>query len=227
MTDSYSGGMSVPELYTYYRSSAAYRVRIALGLKRLAWEPRPVRLARNGGEQFSQAYRALNPQALVPTLVDKAGPLTQSLAIIEYLEERYPDPPLLPAELHARAKVRAIAAVIACDIHPINNLRVLSYLRRELGADDAAVQRWYRHWIHEGLIALEQLAAEFPGRYCWGDAVTIADICLTPQLYNARRFDCDLTPFPRLVAIDARCRELPAFAGAAPERQGDADQPRL
>jgi maleylacetoacetate isomerase len=214
--------MSAFELYTYFRSSAAYRVRIALALKCLAWEPHFIHLGRGGGEQSTPAYRSVNPQGLVPTLVDEAGPLTQSLAIIEYLDERCPEPPLLPTEPHARARVRAMAAAIACDIHPINNLRVLNYLRREFAADDAAVSRWYRHWIAEGLAALETLVSQWSGNFCWGDSVTIADLCLVPQLYNARRFDCDLTPFKVLTAIDARCRELPAFSDSAPERQPDA-----
>jgi len=214
--------MSKLKLYTYFRSSAAYRVRIALALKGLAWEPHAVHLARDGGEQFAPAYRALNPQALVPTLVDDSGALTQSLAIIEYLEERYPEPPLLPNDPYGRGKVRAMAAAIACDIHPINNLRVLNYLRREFAADDAAIARWYRHWIAEGLAALEVLVSERPGGFCWGDAVTIADLCLAPQLYNARRFDCDLAPYPRLVTIDAQCRTLSAFAEAGPEMQADS-----
>jgi maleylpyruvate isomerase len=216
--------MSVPILYTYFRSSAAYRVRIALGLKELAYEPYFVHLTRGGGEQFSANYRALNPQALVPTLVDEAGPLTQSLAIIEYLDERYPDPPLLPADPRQRALVRAMAQTIACDIHPLNNLRVLRYLKRELNLEQADIDQWYRHWIVEGLAALEALVARgIESAYCLGDRPTLADICLVPQLANARRYACDLSLYPRLVAIDDRCRNLAAFRDAAPENQPDAE----
>lgn len=214
--------MSKPVLYTYYRSSAAYRVRIALGLKGIAYEAHAVHLTRDGGEQLAPAYRALNPQALVPTWNDEHGPLTQSLAIIEYLNERCPEPPLLPADMYARARVRAIAAAIACDIHPINNLRVLNYLRGHFQPTPEAVDGWYRHWVAEGLAAVEALVAESAGPFCWGDAPTLADICLVPQLYNARRFQCDISRYPPLVAIDAACQAIPAFAEAAPERQPDA-----
>ena len=155
--------MSIPVLYTYFRSSAAYRVRIALGLKGLAYESRPVHLLKNGGEHASLAYRALNPQGLVPTLTVEAGPLTQSLAIVEYLDEAYPDPPLLPREPEARARVRAMALLVACDIHPLTNLRVLKHLRRAFAADDEAIEDWYRHFVSEGLVALEALVERGPG----------------------------------------------------------------
>jgi len=216
--------MSVPTLHTYFRSSAAYRVRIALNLKELAYEPHFVHLTRGGGEQFSPDYRALNPQALVPTFTDEAGPLTQSLAIIEYLDERYPHPPLLPADPHPRAQVRAMALTVACDIHPINNLRVLRYLKRELQVDEAGIETWYRHWVAEGLAALEVLVGCGPGGgFCWGDRPGLADICLVPQIVNARRYACDLSAFPRLTAIEAHCRALAAFRDAAPENQPDAE----
>jgi maleylacetoacetate isomerase len=218
--------MAIPELYTYYRSSAAYRVRIALALKGVRYTPHFVHLARDGGQQHAASYRAINPQGLVPTFVDQSGTITQSLAIIEYLEESYPEPALLPTEPYARARVRAMAAAIACDIHPIDNLRVLSYLRQEFSAGEDAINGWYQHWVAEGLAALEALAVSAPGPFCWGGQPTLADICLVPQLYNARRFNCDLTGFPRLTAIDALCGAIPAFAGAAPERQPDSDQPR-
>ena len=210
------------KLYNYFRSSAAYRVRIALNLKGLVYDYIPVHLTK--GEQRAATYTALNPQALVPALVDGNTALTQSLAIIEYLDERHPAPPLLPVAAEARARVRAIALAIACDIHPLNNLRVLQYLTRVLAVDDGAKNAWYRHWVEVGLAALEtRLAGDAAtGDYCHGDAPTIADICLVPQLANARRYDVSLNAYPTLLRIDAKCNELPAFAGAAPERQPDA-----
>ncbi|HLG87099.1 MAG TPA: maleylacetoacetate isomerase [Alphaproteobacteria bacterium] len=214
--------VTIPTLHTYFRSSAAWRVRIALALKGLAYESRPVHLLKDGGQQFMPVYRALNPQAMVPTFEDEAGPLTQSLAIIDYIDETYPEPPLLPAEPHARARVRAIALAIACDIHPLNNLRVLKALRRQFGADDEAIKDWYRHWVAEGLAAVEALVQRGPGGpFCWGETPSLADICLVPQMANARRYDCDLEAFARLRAIDARCATLPAFAAASPDRQPD------
>jgi maleylpyruvate isomerase len=214
-----------PVLYSYFRSSAAWRVRIALGLKGLAYTTHPVHLLRGGGQQQGELYRALNPQGLVPTLVDGPDALTQSLAIVEYLEERHPEPPLLPRDPWGRAQVRAMALAVACDIHPLNNLRVLRYLRHELGQDDEGVARWYRHWVEEGLAALEALVARAPGRgdFCWGDRPGLADLCLVPQLANARRHDADLDGVPTLLAIEANCLELPAFAKAAPARQPDAE----
>ncbi len=214
--------MSVPQLYTYFRSSAAYRVRIALALKNVAYEAHPIHLVRDGGEQNRPDYRALNPQGLVPTFVEDGIALGQSLAIIEYIDALHPIPPLLPEEPAAKAAVRAMAEIVACDIHPVNNLRVLNYLRREFGADDDAVNRWYCHWIIEGLGPLEILATRHGRGFCWGDSITLADLCLVPQLYNARRFGVDLAPYPTLTAIDARCRALPEFVAAAPENQPDA-----
>ncbi|WP_459614667.1 maleylacetoacetate isomerase [Bordetella sp. 2513F-2] len=212
------------QLYSYFRSSAAYRVRIALNLKGLPYEYVPVHLLKDGGQQLAPDYRRVNPAALVPTLVDGDLSLGQSMAIIEYLDETHPEPALLPADPAGRARVRAIAQAIACDIHPLNNLRVLKYLKHELKVEEEAKNAWYRHWVMLGLESLEQmLAADAQtGRHCHGDAPTLADLCLVPQIYNARRFECDLSAFPTLVRIDAACLALPAFADAAPERQPDA-----
>ena len=209
-------------LYSYFRSSAAYRVRIALALKGLAYEYLPVHLIK--GEQRSDDYRALNAQALVPTLVDEQRVFTQSLAIIEYLDERHPRPPLLPDAPAERARVRAIALSIACDIHPLDNTRVLQYLVRTLGVSEDAKNAWYRHWIDLGLSALETQLAGDPatGTFCHGEKPSLADIFLVPQLANARRFDIPLDAYPTLARIDSSCRALAAFAQAAPERQPDA-----
>nr|WP_294864411.1 maleylacetoacetate isomerase [uncultured Pseudogulbenkiania sp.] len=207
-------------LYDYFRSSAAYRVRIALNLKELDYIQAPVNLVK--GEQQGAAYLALNPQGLVPALSDNGVLLTQSLAICEYLDEAYPDTPrLLPLEPVARARARAIAQSIACDIHPLNNLRVLNYLKGELGVGDESRNEWYRHWITQGFAALERLLADTAGSYCVGDNVTLADVCLVPQLFNARRFAVDLAPYPRLVAVGEVLERLPAFAAAHPSRQPD------
>jgi maleylpyruvate isomerase len=216
--------MSSLRLYTYFRSSAAYRVRIALNLKHLPYTALPVHLRRGGGEQLSETFGAVNPARLVPVLEDGAACITQSLAIIEYLEETHPMPPLLPADAPGRARVRSLALGIACDIHPLNNLRVLNYLRGPLAQSDAAVNAWYRHWVAAGFEALEREAARAPndGRHLIGAQVTLADICLVPQMYNARRFDCDLTPYPRLRDISAFLEGLRAFARAVPEAQPDA-----
>jgi maleylpyruvate isomerase len=213
------------KLYTFFRSSASYRVRIALNLKGLDYEHAPIHLRRGGGEQFSPAYKAKNPQALVPALEDGGRPLTQSLAIIEYLEECYPEPPLLPKDPADRAAVRAMALAIACEVHPLQNLKVLNYVKGELKQDEAAANRWAQHWIELGLAALEQMALAVPkrGKFCFGDAPTLADLCLVPQLGNARRFGCDLSGIPTLVRIDAHCGTLPAFVKAAPENQPDAE----
>lgn len=209
------------KLYTYFRSSAAYRVRIALALKGLGYEPVPVHLLRDGGQHNSPAYRTVNPQGLVPALEDGPALLTQSLAIVEYLEETHPVPALLPPDPLARARVRAFAHAIACDIHPINNLRVLTYLRGPLAQPEPAVAAWIRTWVETGLAALERMVV--PGApYCFGATPGMADLCLVPQLFNARRFGCDLTGCPSLLAIDARCRDLPAFRQAAPDAQPDA-----
>lgn len=213
------------KLYGYWRSSTAYRVRIALNLKGLSAEHVPVHLMRDGGEQHRPEYQALNPQEAVPTLVTDAGAvLTQSLAICEWLEERHPRPPLLPPDPEARARVRAFALAIGCEIHPLTNLRVLHHLTGRMGISEDGKLEWYRHWTRAGLAQLEALVAVHPetGSFVQGESPTLADVCLVPQLYNARRFDVDLSPFPTLVRIDAACRALPAFADAAPENQADA-----
>jgi maleylacetoacetate isomerase len=210
------------KLYTYFRSSAAYRVRIALNLKGLPYQPEFVHLLRGGGEQHLPEFRATNPVGLVPVLqADDETVLTQSLAIIEWLEETHPTPPLLPKDATARAQVRAFALVIACDIHPINNLRVLRYLSRTLGLEQEKIDAWYRHWIGEALPALEAMI-EGDGPFCFGAGPTLADVCLVPQLVNARRYQCPLDAFPRLLRAEAACAALPAFQLAAPERQPDA-----
>ena len=209
-------------LHDYFRSSAAYRLRIALNLKGLAAERRFVHLRR--GEQRAPAYLATNPQGLVPTLEVGDLKLAQSLAIIEYLDEKHPRPPLLPAGPEDRAWVRGIALAIACDIHPLNNLRVLQYLGRELGIEEPRRDEWYRHWVRLGFDALEPtLAGRAEGPYCLGSTPTIADVCLVPQVANANRLKVDLAPYPRIRAIDAACRALPAFAAARPEAQPDAE----
>ena len=210
-------------LYTYFRSSAAYRVRIGLALKGLAYDSVPVHLVRDGGGQFQPGFLAINPQGQLPALeTDDGAILTQSLAILEYLEETHPLPALLPADPLLRARVRALAQIVACDIHPINNQSVGKYLRAQLGADDAAVGTWMRHWMARGFTALEKMV-DSQGDYCLGSQPTLADICLVPQMYNARRFSLDLAPFPRLVAIDAACQALSAFQAASPANQPDAE----
>jgi maleylacetoacetate isomerase len=215
--------MSV-RLHTYFRSTAAWRVRIALHLKGLAWEAVPVHLLRDGGEQHGDAFRALNPQGLVPLLEDGDERIAQSLAIIEYLDETYPEPPLLPHSAAGRARVRALAQVIACDIHPLNNLRVQQYLVQAFDADEDAKLRWMHEWMRRGFDALERMLADDArtGSCCHGDTVTLADLCLVPQTYNARRFGLELDPWPVMTRIDAHLRALPAFVETAPERQGDA-----
>lgn len=212
-------------LYSYFRSSAAYRVRIALNLKGLAYRTLPVHLLRDGGEQHRPAYRAVNPAGLVPALEDRGHTLTQSLAILEYLEEQYPQTPLLPQGSADRARVRAIAQSIACEIHPLNNLRVLQYLSGTLGLGEEQKNAWYRHWVGEGLGAVERLLADDrrTGAFCHGDRPTLADCCLVPQVFNARRFGCELDAMPTILAIVARCQSLEAFQRAAPEHQPDAD----
>ena len=210
------------KLYTFFRSSAAFRVRIALNLKGLQYESLPKAFAHN--EHRAPEYLALNPQGLIPALATDGVVLSQSLAIIEYLNDRHPVPPLLPNDPIDRARVRSMALAIACEIHPLNNLRVLNYLRHELKQDDAGVGTWYRHWVSEGFSGLEAQAREFSrgGRYCFGDALSLADVCLVPQIFNARRFKTDLTPFPTLVGISTHLEALPAFAAARPEVQPDA-----
>ena len=210
-------------LYTYFRSSAAYRVRIALNRKGLPYESVPVHLLRDGGEQHSADYARLNPAELVPTLVDGECALGQSLAIIEYLDEVHPIPPLLPGNALERARIRALAQSIACDMHPLNNLRVLQYLSREHQLDEAAKATWVRHWITLGFTALEaQLQHVSTSVFCHGDPPTLADCCLVPQLFNARRFATPLERFPTLCRIEAACLALDAFQRAAPEAQADA-----
>ena len=213
-------------LYTYYRSSAAYRVRIVLNLKGMPYTAVPVHLVKDGGQHRSAAYRARNPQALVPAFELEDGTvLTQSLAIMEYLDEVQPEPALLPADAIGRARVRALAQAIACDLHPVNNLRVLQYLSQQLGISAEQKDAWYRHWVATGLQGLEALLADHPstGRFCHGDTPTLADCCLVPQLYNARRFQCPLDAYPTIRRIAAACETLPAFQQAAPEVQPDAD----
>lgn len=207
-------------LYGYWRSSAAYRVRIALALKGLSYDQKPIDLL--SGAQGGVGFRLLNPQGLVPYLIDGEVGLNQSLAIIEYLDETHPEPPLLPADPVARARVRAAAMTIAADIHPINNLRVLRYLKNTVGAEQDAVDAWQRHWIVEGFTPLEEIAEGSTGPYLFGDQVTLADICLVPQMYNARRVRADLTRVPRLAEIDKALLALPAITGARPEAQPDA-----
>ena len=212
------------KLFGYFRSSAAYRVRIALNLKGLEWESESIHLTKDGGKQYEDKYRLINPQALVPTLQEETTYLTQSLAIMEYIEETYPEPPLLPGSSTARARVRALALSIACDIHPLNNLRVLKYLTEIIGTDDGTRMSWYHHWISTGLDALEKMLAGHPdtGSFCHGDSPGFADTCLVPQIFNANRFDCDLTPYPTILRINKNCLELDAFQAASPDNQPDA-----
>jgi len=210
------------KLYSYFRSSAAYRVRIALNLKGLAYETAPVHLVKDGGHNRFADFRAVNPQMRVPALVAPSGDvLIQSLAIIEYLDETRPEPPLLPKDPMARAKARALAQIIACDIHPLNNVGPLRYLKREMHQEQSAIDAWYHHWVIAGFEAIEALVR--PGPYCCGDAVTQADICLVPQVNNARRLNVPLDKFPKIVGIDAACLKLPAFERARPENQPDAE----
>ncbi len=207
-------------LYDYWRSSAAYRVRIALNLKGVDYEQRSINLA--AGDHKDDDYRALNPQGLVPMLEIDGQRLTQSLSIIMYLATRFPDPPLLPADVAEAAHVRSMALTIACDIHPLNNLRVLKYLKGQFDVSEDAKDEWYRHWIIEGFTALEAMAVPAAGRFIYGDSPTIADICLVPQMYNARRFNVPLDAFPNLVRADASACEIDAFAQAHPDRQEQA-----
>lgn len=211
-------------LYSYFRSSAAFRVRIALNLKQLDYELVTVHLLRNGGEHLDARYRAINPQGLVPTLCDKGVVISQSTAIIEYLEEAYHVPPILPRAAEDRALVRSLAQIIACDIHPLNNMRVLNYLMPLFDADTGK-QDWYAHWISEGFRAFEQLLQNQAccGRYCLGETPSLADIFLIPQVYNARRFDCAMDDFPLISGIYANCMQDSAFINAAPENQPDAE----
>ena len=213
------------KLYGYFRSSAAYRARIALNLKGLDYERMIVHLTKGGGEQFAPEYRALNPQALVPVLQDDALTLTQSIAMVEYLEEVYPNPPLLPKSPAERARVRSLALMVACEIHPLNNLRVLRYLIHDLKVTEAQKDEWYRHWVTNGLAPLEKRLVNdtATGHFCHGDTPGLADICLVPQLANARRFNIALGDFPTLVRIEQNCMALKAFQDAAPGVQPDAE----
>ena len=208
------------KLYTYFRSSAAFRVRIALNLKGLAYQPLFVHLAK--GEHRKPEYAAVNPQALLPTLVlDDGARLTQSLAIMEYLEEKHPQPALLPKDALGRARVRSLANLVASEIHPLNNLRTLQHLRRALGQTEEQVNAWYRHWVADGLAKLEaDLGSD---RFCYGDAPTLADCCLVPQIFNAQRYQCDLAPYPRTMRVFEQCMKLEAFDRAQPARQPDAE----
>jgi maleylpyruvate isomerase len=216
-----AGGRTV-KLYTYFRSSAAYRVRIALNLKALTCDMIPIHLQKEGGMNRKPEFRAINPLMRVPALkLDSGEVLTQSLAIIEYLDETHPEPPLLPRDPIRRALTRALAQTIACDIHPLNNVGPLRYLKNELGQDQAKIDAWYHHWVIEGFNALEAMIA--PGPYACGNAVTLADICIVPQVANARRLKVPLDAFPRIVAVDAACAKLPAFDKARPENQPDAE----
>ena len=211
-------------LYSYWRSSAAYRVRIGLNIKGLDYRIQPVHLVRDGGEQRAENYRALNPQQLVPTLLHGERRIIQSMAILEYLDECWPKPALLPADARGRARVRALSQLVACDIHPLNNLRVLQYLKRELGAEQSATDEWTRHWMREGFSAMQAMLADSTetGTFCHGESPTMADCCLIPQLYNARRFELDLAPYPELTRIETNALALPAFDRARPENQPDA-----
>ena len=209
-------------LYSYFRSSAAYRVRIAFNLKGLSFDTVAIHLQRDGGLNRKPAYRAINPQMRVPALrLDSGELITQSLAIIEYLDEVYPQPPLLPRGSLERAQVRALAQLVACDMHPLNNVGPLRYLKNELGQDQGKIDAWYHHWVREGFDALEAMVR--PGPYCFGADVTLADLCLVPQVANARRLKVPLDAYPRIVAIDAACAKLSAFEAARPENQPDAE----
>ena len=210
-------------LFSYWRSSAAYRVRIGLNLKGLRYELQPVHLLRNGGEQHTPEFRSANPQGLVPVLEHGNRQLRQSLAILEYLDETWPDRPLLPATARARQRARAIAQAIACDVHPLNNLRVLKYFEHEWHVPQPERDTWVKHWINEGFAAIEEMLGGHlsTGQYCEGEAPTIADCCLVPQVYNARRFGVDIAAYPTIARIEQACLALPAFDLARPERQPD------
>ena len=210
------------QLFTFFRSSTSFRLRIALAYKRLDYEPHYVSLPKM--EHRIPSYRDMNPQGLVPLLVEDGRFLIQSMAVIEYLDEVYPEPPLMPKDPIGRSYVRAVSQVIGCEIHPLNNVRVLKHLKAQFGADEAATNAWYEHWITEGLSGLEgYLAREgLSGDFCYGNTVTMADICLVPQIFNARRFNCALDAYPKLLAITDRCMTLDAFRAAEPSTQGDA-----
>ena len=210
------------KLYTYFRSSAAFRVRIALGLKGLAYDPVFVHLAK--GEHRRSEYTAVDPQGLLPTLLVDGAALTQSLAILEYLEETHPQPALLPRDALGRARVRSLSLLVACEIHPLNNLRVLQHLKRQLNQTEEQVNAWYRHWIADGLAKLEaELARGGSGRYACGDVPTMADCCLVPQVFNAKRYGCELAPYPTVMRVFDACMQLEAFDRAQPSKQPDAE----
>jgi len=213
------------KLYTYFRSSAAFRARIALNLKGIDYEPAPIHLVKGGGQQKSPAFAAVNAQQLVPVLDDDGRLISQSLAIIEYLDEIQAEPRLLPPDPFGRARVRSLALAIACEIHPLNNLRVLQYLTNTLGLSEDQKNGWYRHWVETGLAAVERRLAGEPetGRYCHGDQPTLADCCLVPQVFNAQRYGCDLSAVPTIMRIHAACMELEPFRMAAPAAQPDAE----
>ncbi|HFE39269.1 MAG TPA: maleylacetoacetate isomerase [Gammaproteobacteria bacterium] len=216
--------MSKLSLYTYFRSSAAYRVRIALSYKGLPYESKMIHLLKNGGEENSAAYESINPQKMIPSLVDDGHIITQSLAIIEYIDEKYPEPGLLPVDLTHKAQVRSLALAIACDIHPLNNLRVIRYLYKALRADEAKRNQWMLHWMNEGFSAIEKKLASLNSKnYCYGRRVSLADLCLIPQVYNALRFDCDMRDFPRINQIYEHCMKQAEFIAASPEQQPDCD----
>lgn len=212
------------KLYGYWRSTAAYRVRIALNIKQIDYAQESVHLVKNGGEQHKPEFRRLNPQGLVPTLIDGNINISQSLAILEYLEDKYPENTLLPNDLTARAKTRQLCQIIACDVHPLNNLRILKYLSNELSITDDAKQVWYHHWIREGFKAFEQIIEQnqFTGSFSMGKELSLADACLIPQIYNANRFNFPMDEFPRLQEINENCLQLTAFQNAVPENQPDA-----
>lgn len=211
------------KLYTFWRSSAAYRVRIVLNLKGLTYESVPIHFRKDGGQHQTPDFLAMSPQGLLPVLQEDDWHLSQSLAIAEYLNETHPEPALLPDGPRARAEVRALAQIIACEIHPLNNLRVLGYLRQQLGQDDAGINDWYRHWVNISFTALEARLMIVAGKFCFGDEITLADVCLVPQVYNALRFNVDLTPYPNIERVDKALNELRAFADAAPEKQPDSE----
>ena len=214
--------MQTLTLYTYFRSSAAFRVRIALNLKGLTCESKTIDLLKDGGEEKTAQYAQINPQKLVPAFCDGDQIITQSLAIIEYLEEKYPEPALLPKEPIMRAKVRALALSVACDIHPLNNLRVVKHIADEFDADEMQKKQWMHHWMAEGFSAIEmQLNNSNSKDYCFGSSVSLADLMLIPQVYNARRFECEMSLYPRINSIYEQCMENAAFIAASPEKQGD------
>ncbi len=212
------------KLYGYWRSTAAYRVRLALNIKQVSYSQQSVHLVKDGGEQYQPEYQSLNPQGLVPTLVDDGIVIGQSLAILEYIEEKYSQYPLLPSNVAERAMARQLSQIIACDLHPLNNLRVLQYLSNQLKVNDAEKSQWYHHWLAQGFSAFERLVAKWDsnGPYCLGGELSMADVCLIPQIYNADRFDFSMDAYPRLQEINQNCLKLARFQDAIPENQPDA-----